>query len=151
MTCREPYLLRFSPLFVEVSREVAPVALQSWITMFHGMSTGKLKYLDPLYFLMNPSSSYAVEFMAKAGTRRVSGRECDNREMVNHLQGEVGKVLGFECTSLTRRDKYLVLAGNRGGGDSDGGGRGREEERRRKVEDDSGVRKRERERKWISF
>ncbi|WOL19117.1 putative glycerol-3-phosphate acyltransferase 3 [Canna indica] len=113
-TCREPCLLRFSSLFAEVSREVAPVALQSWVTVFYGTSTGKLKCLDPFYFLMNPSPSYAVEFMAKAATRRVGGRECDSREMANHLQGEIGKVLKFECTSLTRRDKYLVLAGNEG-------------------------------------
>ncbi|WOL00803.1 hypothetical protein Cni_G09516 [Canna indica] len=86
-TCREPYLLRFSPLFAEVSHEVAPMALQSWVTMFHDTSTGKLKYLDRLYFLMNSSPSYAVEFMAKAGTRRVGGRECDSREMANHLHG----------------------------------------------------------------
>ncbi|KAG6490134.1 hypothetical protein ZIOFF_051417 [Zingiber officinale] len=32
-TCREPYLLRFSPLFAEVAEEVVPVALDARVGM----------------------------------------------------------------------------------------------------------------------
>ncbi|XP_042408672.1 glycerol-3-phosphate acyltransferase 1-like [Zingiber officinale] len=34
-TCREPYLLRFSPLFVEVAEEVVPVALDARVGMLY--------------------------------------------------------------------------------------------------------------------
>jgi len=30
------------------------------------------------------------------------------------VQGEIGRVLGFEPTKLTRKDKYMILAGNEG-------------------------------------
>ncbi|RWW87950.1 hypothetical protein BHE74_00003193 [Ensete ventricosum] len=113
-TCREPYLLRFSPLFAEVSQEVVPVALETSVTMFYGTSTSKFKYLDPLYFLMNPSPCYEVEFMGEVATRSIDGKECSSYEIANHLQGQIGRLLGFECTNLTRKDKYLMLAGTEG-------------------------------------
>ncbi|XP_064966119.1 probable glycerol-3-phosphate acyltransferase 3 [Musa acuminata AAA Group] len=113
-TCREPYLLRFSPLVAEISREVVPVALESWASMFYGTSTGKLKFLDPLYFLMNPFPCYEAEFMATVATGAIGGKECSSYEMANHLQAEIGRRLGFQCTSLTRKHKYVLLAGNEG-------------------------------------
>ncbi|WOL16424.1 hypothetical protein Cni_G25211 [Canna indica] len=113
-TCREPYLLRFSPLAAEVCGEVVPVALTSAVSMFYGTSTGKCKFMDPFYFLMNPIPCYEVEIMAAVSTGSIDGKECSSREMANHLQREIAKALGFECTSLTRKDKYLMLAGNEG-------------------------------------
>ncbi|KAK3164192.1 hypothetical protein QOZ80_1AG0013950 [Eleusine coracana subsp. coracana] len=114
-TCRESYLLRFSPLFVELVDEVYPVALVNWSSMFYGTSTGKSKYLDHLYYFMNPRPAYIVEFMDKILTNVViSDRKCETYEVANLVQGEIAKVLGFETTMLTRKDKYLMLAGNEG-------------------------------------
>jgi glycerol-3-phosphate acyltransferase len=114
-TCREPYLLRFSPLFVELVDEVYPVALVNWSSMFYGTSTGKSKYLDNFYYFMNPHPSYVVEFMDKMPTSIViNGRKCENYQVANLVQSEIAKVLGFESTMLTRKDKYLMLAGNEG-------------------------------------
>ncbi|OAY69088.1 putative glycerol-3-phosphate acyltransferase 3 [Ananas comosus] len=113
-TCREPYLLRFSPLFAELGREIVPVALDSRVGMFYGTTAGGLKCLDPLYFLMNPIPTYRVEFLDKVDTTSIEGRGCNSVEVANYVQEKIAKALGFECTSLTRRDKYLMLAGNEG-------------------------------------
>ncbi|XP_008809277.1 probable glycerol-3-phosphate acyltransferase 3 [Phoenix dactylifera] len=114
-TCREPYLLRFSPLFAElISQEVVPVALKAHVDMFHGTTASGFKGLDPLYFLMNPYPWYELVFKEKVSTSSINGRECSSREVANYVQEKMGKALGFECTALTRRDKYLMLAGNEG-------------------------------------
>ncbi|XP_072994855.1 probable glycerol-3-phosphate acyltransferase 3 [Typha latifolia] len=113
-TCREPYLLRFSPLFAELRRAIVPVALETRVGMFYGTTASGLKCLDPLFFLLNPSPCYRVEFLKEVEACRIEGKECSNYEMANYVQGEIGKALGFESTRLTRRDKYLMLA------DSDG-------------------------------
>ncbi|KAJ4956970.1 hypothetical protein NE237_013753 [Protea cynaroides] len=116
-TCREPYLLRFSPLFAEMSNEIVPVAMNVHVTMFYGTTAGGLKFLDPLFFLMNPHSSYQVQLLQKvsgSSTCNVDGAE-SRFNVANHVQKELGRVLGFECTKLTRKDKYLILAGNDGG------------------------------------
>ncbi|CAL4976671.1 unnamed protein product [Urochloa decumbens] len=114
-TCREPYLLRFSPLFVELVDEVYPVALVNWSYMFYGTSTGRSKYMDHFYYFMNPHPAYVIEFMDRMPTHVViNGRRCESYDVANMLQGEISRVLGFEPTKLTRKDKYMILAGNEG-------------------------------------
>ncbi|XP_042478474.1 probable glycerol-3-phosphate acyltransferase 3 [Macadamia integrifolia] len=118
-TCREPYLLRFSPLFAEMSDEIAPVAMHVQVTMFYGTTAGGLKCLDPLFFLMNPSPIYHVQFLEKVSRSSTCHDDAKSRfDVANHIQKELGQVLGFECTKLTRKDKYLILAGNEGNASS---------------------------------
>ncbi|XP_058077327.1 probable glycerol-3-phosphate acyltransferase 3 [Magnolia sinica] len=114
-TCREPFLLRFSPLFAEVGDEIVPVAMDAHVSMFYGTTAGGLKCLDPLFFLMNPFPGYDVEVLGKVDKGPTCGGDGISRiDVANFVQGELGKALGFECTSLTRKDKYLMLAGNEG-------------------------------------
>ncbi|KAI3888449.1 hypothetical protein MKW92_019770 [Papaver armeniacum] len=124
-TCREPYLLRFSPLFAEMSDKIVPVAMDAHVSMFYGTTAGGLKCLDPLFFLMNPSPSYTVRLLdtVAGAASPLSLSTCQNEnadhevsrfKIANHIQEELGKALGFECTKLTRKDKYLILAGNEG-------------------------------------
>ncbi|EEF47230.1 Glycerol-3-phosphate acyltransferase, putative [Ricinus communis] len=112
-TCREPYLLRFSPLFSEMSETIVPVALNSHVSMFYGTTAGGLKCLDPLFFLMNPLPVYTIQLLKEVSGLSKSD-EKSRYDVANHVQSEIGKSLGFECTKLTRRDKYLILAGNEG-------------------------------------
>ncbi|EEE60241.1 hypothetical protein OsJ_13246 [Oryza sativa Japonica Group] len=107
-TCREPFLLRFSPLFTELGADVQPVALHSEVAMFHGTTAGGWKMLDPFFLLMNPSPAYVVHFLDP-----VAGGG-GGPEVANEVQRRIAETLGYTCTALTRRDKYLVLAGNDG-------------------------------------
>ncbi|TYJ22595.1 hypothetical protein E1A91_A08G136100v1 [Gossypium mustelinum] len=115
-TCREPYLLRFSPLFAEMSDDIVPVAMDSHVSMFYGTTAGGLKCLDPLFFIMNPRPSYNVRVLdgVYGLSSFLGGGERSRFDVANHVQSEIGKALGFSCTRLTRRDKYLILAGNEG-------------------------------------
>ncbi|KAE8769088.1 Acyltransferase family protein [Hordeum vulgare] len=65
-TCREPYLLRFSPLFAEISDDISfPVGVAVDTAMFYATTAGGLKFLDPLYYLMNPRMCYTVHFWSR--------------------------------------------------------------------------------------
>jgi len=116
-TCREAYLLRFSPLFSELCEEIVPVAMDCGVTMFHGTTAGGLKCLDPLLFMMNPTPCYSVQLLENVSSPSLrSGRMSEEArfEVANEVSRKIGRVLGFECTTLNRKDKYLVLAGNEG-------------------------------------
>ncbi|KAK4493115.1 hypothetical protein RD792_018035 [Penstemon davidsonii] len=116
-TCREPYLLRFSPLFSEISERIVPVAMDCHVSMFYGTTARGFKCLDPFFFLMNPYPSYSAHFldMVRGGVNE-SIDDCENLKfkVANLVQSEIAKELGFSCTKLTRKDKYLILAGNAG-------------------------------------
>lgn len=110
-TCREPYLLRFSPLFAELADEVSPVAVDERSTMFYGTSTSPgAKCFDSVFFLMNPRPEYSVHFLEPVRTDNPRG----SIEVANQVQGVLAGALGFTPTALTRKDKYLLLVGNEG-------------------------------------
>lgn len=107
-------MLRFSPLFTELSDEVVPVAVSVKTSMFYATTAGGWKCFDPLFYLMNPRMCYEVQFLEKIDTSDVRARQYGSTDKANHVQRKIGKALGFECTMLTRKDKYMILAGNDG-------------------------------------
>ncbi|XP_062202682.1 probable glycerol-3-phosphate acyltransferase 3 [Phragmites australis] len=115
-TCREPYLLRFSPLFAELGGNggVVPVALAVETSMFYGTTAGGWKGVDPFYYLFNPRMCYTVQFLDRVDTAPVTDGKAASPDVANRVQRMIAAALGYECTMLTRRDKYLMLAGNDG-------------------------------------
>ncbi|KAJ7959062.1 Glycerol-3-phosphate acyltransferase [Quillaja saponaria] len=114
-TCREPYLLRFSPLFAELADDIVPVALDVKVTMFYGTTASGRKCLDPIFHLLNPNPAYSIKFLEKLpGSYTCKAGTKSSIEIANYVQSEIAKALGFQCTSYTRKDKYMILAGNEG-------------------------------------
>ncbi|KDP23375.1 hypothetical protein JCGZ_23208 [Jatropha curcas] len=110
-TCREPYLLRFSPLFAETSNYIVTAAINFEVSMFYANTAGGLKCLDPILLLMNPYITSNIKILELLTCQFVGKSKF---EVANYVQAQIGKALNYECTSLTRKDKYMFLAGNEG-------------------------------------
>lgn len=113
-TCREPYLLRFSPLFAELAEDIEPVSVDVEVSMFYGTTASGVKSLDPIFLFMNPRPQYYIGLLGRVSPRMTVSGGFTAADVANGIQREIAEALGFECTMLTRRDKYRMLAGNDG-------------------------------------
>ncbi|KAL5990033.1 hypothetical protein ACLOJK_010929 [Asimina triloba] len=113
-TCREPYLLRFSPLFAELTDEIVPVAMDGSGSMFYGTTARGLKCMDPIFFFMNPQPTYWVQVLGMLPKEQTCGAGLKGGDVASRIQAQLAHALGFQCTALTRKDKYMMLVGNEG-------------------------------------
>ncbi|EMS35694.1 hypothetical protein TRIUR3_30948 [Triticum urartu] len=77
--------------------------------------------MDPWFFYMNPRPGYKVTFLPALRPEETCGGGGRSAvDVANHVQAVIGKELGYRCTTLTRKDKYMKLAGTDGTVAADG-------------------------------
>ncbi|CAH2046989.1 unnamed protein product [Thlaspi arvense] len=104
-TCFQPFVLRFSAMFAELTDRIVPVAINCKLGFFQ-TPTRSWDGLDMIFLLMNPTLVFEVTFLDQLPLEATCSSGRSAYDVANHVQRILADTLGFQCTKYGRSDKY---------------------------------------------
>ncbi|CAH2060099.1 unnamed protein product [Thlaspi arvense] len=104
----QPFVLRFSAMFAELTDRIVPVAMNCRVGFFKHRVRSCV--LDLIFLYMNPRPAYEVTFLDQLPIEETCSAGKSPHDVANHVQKIVADTLGFECSNLARKDKYNLLS-----------------------------------------
>lgn len=101
-------MLRFSALFAELADGIMPFAINDGNGLFRATARSS-NGLDLIFEFMNPVIVFEVTFLNQLPTEEACSSGKNPYDVANHVQRIIADTLRFECTSLTKKDKYKYL------------------------------------------
>ncbi|CAA7024475.1 unnamed protein product [Microthlaspi erraticum] len=106
-TCYQPFVLRFSALFAELTHKIVPVAINCRVGFFQ-TSARSWVGLDLIFLFMNPTIVYEVTFLNQLPLEATCSSGRSPYDVANHVQRILAAKLGFQCTNSGRSDKHKI-------------------------------------------
>ncbi|CAN8303856.1 unnamed protein product [Cochlearia groenlandica] len=103
-TCNEPFVLRFSAMFAELTDKIMPVAINCRGGLLQAGERCNNRLMRIVLLSMNPTVVYEVTFLDQLPLEDTCSSGRSSYDVANHVQRSLADTLGFQCTNLGRKD-----------------------------------------------